>query len=62
MQQVAWQNSACIRTTRRYIPEGGNIHNYRCGNLESFSKTNYDARFRDTALVDLKISRGVKVV
>jgi hypothetical protein len=25
-----------IRTTRRYIPEDGNIHNYRCENLKSY--------------------------
>jgi hypothetical protein len=25
------------RTTRRYIPEDGTLHNHRCENLESYS-------------------------
>jgi hypothetical protein len=28
--------SVHIRTTRRYIPEDGNFHNYRCENLRSY--------------------------
>jgi hypothetical protein len=27
-----------IRTTRHYIPENGNIHNYRCENLKSCNR------------------------
>jgi hypothetical protein len=30
------ETSVHIRTTRRYIPEDGNIHNYRCENLKSY--------------------------
>jgi hypothetical protein len=29
--------SVHIRTTRRYIPEDGNIHNHRCENLKSYN-------------------------
>jgi hypothetical protein len=32
-----------IRTTRRYIPEDGKIHNYRCENLKAYSLTKYNA-------------------
>jgi hypothetical protein len=27
-----------IGTTRRYIPEDGNFHNYRCENLKSYKR------------------------
>jgi hypothetical protein len=30
------ETSGHIRTTRRYIPEEGNINNYRCKNLKSY--------------------------
>jgi hypothetical protein len=39
LQQVARQNfprNASSWTTRRHIPENGNIHNYRCDNLKSY--------------------------
>jgi hypothetical protein len=29
------ETSGRIRTTRRYITDDGNIHNYRCENLKS---------------------------
>jgi hypothetical protein len=35
------ETTAHIRTTRRYIPEDVNIHNYRCENLKSY--TNFEA-------------------
>jgi hypothetical protein len=28
-------------TTKRCIPEDGNIHNYRCENLESYIRVSY---------------------
>jgi hypothetical protein len=31
------ETSVHIRTTRCYIPEDGNIHNYRCENLGSYT-------------------------
>jgi hypothetical protein len=34
-QETRVQMSAYLRTTRRYIPEDGNIHNHSCENLES---------------------------
>jgi hypothetical protein len=30
------ETSVHIRTTRSYIPEDGNIYNYRCENLKSY--------------------------
>jgi hypothetical protein len=36
MQQVERHLLVHIRTTWRYIPDDGNIHNYRCENLRSY--------------------------
>jgi hypothetical protein len=30
------ETSFHIRTARRYIPQDGSIHNYRCKNLKSY--------------------------
>jgi hypothetical protein len=32
----SYKTSVHIWTTRRYIPEDGNIHDYRCENLKSY--------------------------
>jgi hypothetical protein len=32
-KKPATSGSVHIQTRRRYIPQDGNIHNYRCGNL-----------------------------
>jgi hypothetical protein len=39
------ETSVHIRTTRRYIPEDGNIHCYRCENLKSYKRVNSSALF-----------------
>jgi hypothetical protein len=45
MKRLSSETSVHIRTTRHYIPDDGNIHNYRCENLKSYdflmSSVNY---------------------
>jgi hypothetical protein len=33
------------RTTRRYIPENGTLHNHRCANLNSYMVISFEHRF-----------------
>jgi hypothetical protein len=40
------ETSVHIRTTRRYIPEDGNIHNSRCENLISYISCNSNLYFK----------------
>jgi hypothetical protein len=37
MNQQSSETSVLIWTTRRYIPEDGNYHSYRCENLKSYT-------------------------
>jgi hypothetical protein len=36
------ETSIHIQTTRQYIPEDGNIHNYGCENLKSYIRSLYE--------------------
>jgi hypothetical protein len=38
------------RTTQRYIPEDGTLHNHRCENLKSYGVKSYHLRLEQNTL------------